>query len=657
MLVMSDVSGPGVASLGLPYLTGYPLPESGLYALALTWPAPEMPRPGCVWTHTVLIGFADLAALAFPSLVTQLFQRPASPIPIGDYAHELLVDVQEHLPVQPFSATSRFWFEHLANALYEHPSEQVWGRRIDGHDVDDAVLRLWDQQWPRLRRSFRFCTLTSRDRSQDGVSFDLQLSPASESNFRFSSTQNGIEATNLSVDPWLESLVNDAQFPQASTLRQFLRRLGADMLGGREAMQSFCSLHSALEVSSLDGISDAVSQVENTPLFSASDFVKSIIVRAALAYLKCLDGHVFDFVVENLHLLSPSEIHEHQDALAQLLWRVNPTRFIVFGRDDRAGIGEAVRAGAHSIPREDLIRLLPQVDHLVEPLLELLPIVAEEPLFWSNSQTSLVAAVNAGIDLSKPAVFSAIVQGVCDDHGIRSAIQAVGAFDVLRCIRRLVESKADLAQLRRWLSLACVNTDVVARFLSDVPPPPPPQLLVLLTEILSPDAVPNEIGVDPWYSSLKALFEVEGRLPLDLQIYGFRRALGRRSRSVGEILKLTFEPLHTAAENRGIPEDSWQLLQSGFPWAPLGQDWDHAIRLRRATAKKCLEIQLMPIALASFVNSESLFLKLLEEIWDLWGGSRYLRSVSDALNKSDAERGSLRSHLIKNFVIEHSKFW
>ncbi|MGJ7918413.1 hypothetical protein ACI48D_23455 [Massilia sp. LXY-6] len=52
MLVMSDVSGPGVAQSGLAYLTGYPLQESGFYALSKTWPAPEMPRPGCVWTHT-----------------------------------------------------------------------------------------------------------------------------------------------------------------------------------------------------------------------------------------------------------------------------------------------------------------------------------------------------------------------------------------------------------------------------------------------------------------------------------------------------------------------------------------------------------------------------------------------------------------------------
>src|SRR4051794_39871078 len=37
-------------------LAGHPLP-SGYFALSMTWPAPEMPRPGCVWTHTLLLDF------------------------------------------------------------------------------------------------------------------------------------------------------------------------------------------------------------------------------------------------------------------------------------------------------------------------------------------------------------------------------------------------------------------------------------------------------------------------------------------------------------------------------------------------------------------------------------------------------------------------
>src|ERR1700722_10510293 len=60
MLRLSDLSGSNI-SIGFDeYITGYPLPSLDAYALAKSWYAPEMPRPGCVWTHTILIPFAGM---------------------------------------------------------------------------------------------------------------------------------------------------------------------------------------------------------------------------------------------------------------------------------------------------------------------------------------------------------------------------------------------------------------------------------------------------------------------------------------------------------------------------------------------------------------------------------------------------------------------
>jgi hypothetical protein len=77
MLMMSDASGPAAVIGDDGYLTGYPLSESGYYAFARTWPAPEMPRPGCVWTHTILLEFSDIPALQSASGLLGLFRRPS----------------------------------------------------------------------------------------------------------------------------------------------------------------------------------------------------------------------------------------------------------------------------------------------------------------------------------------------------------------------------------------------------------------------------------------------------------------------------------------------------------------------------------------------------------------------------------------------------
>jgi len=654
MLVMSDVSGPGIASLGLPYLTGYPLVESGLYALARTWPAPEMSRPGCVWTHTLLIGFADLAMLMAPSMIAELLQRPMSKTPLDTYAADVVIEgEEEHLVGRSLSPEASLWFARLASAVYDHPGGQVWARRTEGRDADDAVLQLWDQQWPRLKRSFRFCTLTSRDRSQEGMPFDLQLVPGSKSSshLRFSSTMEGFEAISISTDPWLDDLLHDAQLPQASTLRQFLRKLGADMLGGREAMQPFCSLHAALEATDTDGVRDAVHRVEASPIFSTSDLAKSIVVQAAMADLSSVDDQVLNFIIDNFSLLPEAAVRDKQGSFALMLWERDPRQLIDLSNDSRVEVRDAIRAGAVSISGAALVSQLPLVSDLAEQLLNFLPAAAEVPQFWASSQLLPSTAARAGIELSKDAVLRAMMLGLREPAAIRTALHAVGSPATLMYLQRVMGSTTIDDQTRLWLRYACADTNAVAQFLVTVSVPSR-ELLLLLAEALKPDAVPNEVGADPWYFALQALAAAEGRLPFELQVYGFRRALGRTSRSVEELLKLTFEQLHLSAESGKFPEDQWRLFEGSLPWAPFRQEWDKAIRLRRAVARKCADLHMRAEGLVQLVRSDELFLQLLAEIWDLWGGSRYLRSVSEAL-EGDSSRGLT----VNNFIKQRSKLW
>src|SRR4051812_34320413 len=60
LLLLTDMA-PGLNSGEIePYWTGTPVPALKSYALIKTWPAPEMPRPGCVWSHVLLLQFSDI---------------------------------------------------------------------------------------------------------------------------------------------------------------------------------------------------------------------------------------------------------------------------------------------------------------------------------------------------------------------------------------------------------------------------------------------------------------------------------------------------------------------------------------------------------------------------------------------------------------------
>jgi len=655
LLVMSDVAGPGVASAGLPYLTGYPL-ESGVYALSMTWPAPEMPRPGCVWTHTLLISFADLAVMDVPSALTALFKRPTTQS-LDGYADGVIVDFSSSFREQ-LKGDGAKCLALFASALYGHPNEQIWARRPSGVDVDDVVLRIWDQQWPRLRRSFKFCTLTSRDRSQDVLLFDLQLTlgGSSSSQLRLASNLEGLEATEVEDTLWLADLVRDAVQPSRSSLRQMLRRLGADILGGREAMSPICTLHAVLEAGSSQALSLAVDIATQVPPLSSSDLAKDIVLKALLDSVEPLEReHVLGFLLEHFGTLSPAEAVERSGDLARLVWKADPRAFVVTSYNGSEPVQEALRRGVSSIDLEAVVQELQTFTDLAEPLLHLFPELAQDKRFWAQTQSWPSSIASLDIDISGPEALRAMVSGLRDEGAINSTLHLSGTPTVLACLEDLLLQGRPVPQLNGWIRQACVDVHGVATFLSNSSRQSP-ELLLLLSSSISPDAVPNDFGDDPWSLALTSLRATNGVIPIELTAYGFRRALGWRSRSVEPLLRITFEPLHEAAIRKAIPPNSWDLLEGSLPWVSSNESWDNGLKLRRAVAKKCIDLPVSPEDFVDLVESNQLFVDLLDAVWQFWSGGRYLRAVKDWLNHTANPLHARQRKAVKTFLKEHSFF-
>ena len=58
------------------YITAYPLEESSYYVLAKSWYADEMSRPGCVWTHSLLVRLEEMGQSVSFYELEKLFRRP-----------------------------------------------------------------------------------------------------------------------------------------------------------------------------------------------------------------------------------------------------------------------------------------------------------------------------------------------------------------------------------------------------------------------------------------------------------------------------------------------------------------------------------------------------------------------------------------------------
>ena len=73
------------------YMTFYPLSNGEKYAFAKTWYADEMERPGCVWTHTLIVDLKDMDRNCDFRVLNDYFRRPQKD-EYDFYQHKIEID-------------------------------------------------------------------------------------------------------------------------------------------------------------------------------------------------------------------------------------------------------------------------------------------------------------------------------------------------------------------------------------------------------------------------------------------------------------------------------------------------------------------------------------------------------------------------------------
>lgn len=228
LLFQSDLSGPKTNSGYDSYLTGYPLPGSNYFVLARTWYASEMPRPGCVWTHSLLIEFADLGKIPELTLLIKSFKRPL----INNYREYQYPAEFEDLSIN-IEETRGVEYDAIAKAVYSYPEFSIAAEAISSEIFERAILELWSDQWPRLRRNFLFCTGALSLKALGQRRFDFQVIPQKNSDSITRDAESYIFKLNKNDKKrphWLETV----HATPKNTLRRFLWSLGSDMTGERE---------------------------------------------------------------------------------------------------------------------------------------------------------------------------------------------------------------------------------------------------------------------------------------------------------------------------------------------------------------------------------------------------------------------------------------
>ena len=641
LLALSDISGPGARIREKGYLTGYPLAESGFFALGRTWSAPEIPRPGCVWTHTLLIDFTDLAELGTLMGLLELFRRPQGTKAAQEYTNPCIFVPDAHARV---SRLAEDWARQVMAGLYGRPRRPIVAGHF-GDEVDRTVLALWSQQWPRLRRSFRFCTFSASDRSVDNASFDLQVVSRSEHTIR-KRFSDAIDAETVVAirDRWLDDAIQDLLRPDGFGLRDFFRRHGADIVVGREAFSPLCRLHRIMTSSHGHpaALGDAFAVLDGTLRAQQARTAWETVTKAAFEHMETLDESSFGYLWNNLNLVDAHTLICGAARLGKLAWLHEPSMLVPFV-DDSGPFKVVVERTLDVLDGAELIAGLARAPALRETALAQRPELVGLREFWANLDD-----VDEAFQVVKCEHLEAVALGAMlasRDDLAPHAVQEFGSKLVLQSLCNSWDSVGD--GVDSWLHALVGDSAAVAEFLATESTI---HLVMMygLARTLPPDAVPNDYGDDPWLISWRhAVGAIDDSASSYMAAYLFNRALGERSLSPGELAQLSFERIHAAAASDRLTDECWRLMEPRLPSSPSWFEWDRCHQLREGVTELFIDRSLAPILFARLCTDNQLFSLLLDIATKRKRGRDYLMQVRRSIEHEGDAKLNIRARMIK----------
>jgi hypothetical protein len=598
------------------------------------------------------VDFADLATLPDLNLLTHAFRRPTGSANPTNYESALALGDRQSVPLR-IDATAHDMLRRLLWALYEYPNEGVVAWSDENTFNEEMLLGLWSQQWPRLRRALRFCTLAYGDRSGEGTPFDLQFAPARERSVR-SRFSKMIDVERINPEPadWLEHAVEDISRGPAGDLRAFLRQVGGDVTGEREAFVPLCRLHHSLEdfVNRPTAIDEAVATFEESFGNDHGNTIRTLIVALAASQPEVIGERAFSFVVDNLELLDATDLERNVKQIAARIWSRDPgeIHLLLNAGPPRSYVAESCLKVLSSC---DLVRGLHKSQGLDQEILARRPDILEEPEFWTipcphqgegltaitREPRHLDATLRAMLDAKRGDLSTEVVRR----FGARQVLRAVAAY------RGMSTSDYLPAPVLSWLEAAMIDNAQVAEALSrgilrDR------ATLAAIARHTKPAFVPNEFGDDPWLTAINnAQGHVSDPEQQYISAYLLARAFGYCSRNQAELITHVFDTVYFAAFRSKLTDEAWKVVEPWLPWIMWWSDWDRCQRLRAAVVDVFVDRDLWPKAFCRITRDDELFAQLAEIAAENGRGRRFLKKVKEALRETDWNEDSKRLEIIK----------
>jgi hypothetical protein len=683
LLILTDMSGPRTVEGFEEYVSGYPLDGEKSYAVVKTWYAPEMERPGCVWSHVLLIANSDLAFIRNISVLVPLFSRPTT---LDSEQYRSSLSLQDFFTSPKHSQV--FYSGQLLAALYGPEQKPVIIPAQDSCAFEPIVFGIWSQQWPALRQSFSFCTGSLSNRTIAGQSFDLQVAPFKllrelqrDSNPFVLDMNSPAFANPVSSDSWLPAALNDLG-TDGGPLRNFLWRYADSSLIGRSLFAKLTELFRAVR--------DFASNPENEKQKAISLVTQQIAAvypspSNGLALKQDFYGYrgqqsmFWGFINERTIMaeLATTPHYESLDASQLQLrsraherWQSDReyAQHLLFSLLDRwtTPFADEIIAGfVDAMSVEDVCHIASTRSGLLLALVVRNPKILATNEFWKCSRNPetyygildhLRTEEAAGI--SRDWIPYAIDQG--PSELATPLLESFARETVYAILHRATTGGTDLEWIPSpaWrAALASRQPPLIASLRqSDIRSSV--RAMTLLAGLLdSHDADLDSYGLQPWLELTREAKDLILGFP-NAEAAAFLLSLGytHTKKEAIDLIESCFEHVHASAHNNApdpLSYRAWKQLERDVP--NIKKNWDKCGRLRLALLGAFLRNHWPPTDVLRCVTRAGTWRDIFYSWGDARGGEEFLDRIADAVFHGGPEVTSQQRNLFQSCF--HRNYW
>lgn len=649
MLVLSDMSGPAMQPGFDEYLTGYPLPGSEFFVFAKTWYAPEMQRPGCVWTHSLLLSREHLSQTSASGLLSK-FRRPQQ----EDAENAATPPVEIDAGINP-GKVDGFVDQTVAAALVGAVLGQTRPVIVTVEKVgqiESTILRLWEELWPTARARFSFCTGALMPRSVAGALMDLQAVPRAIPSSQFRKSAGSALVLDLrspgSAEAWVGLFLDGAKRGDP-TFRSWLdAAAGADASRGvvpsltpifgewhAPGSSARSALTSALSAKDLDA--GARNRLLGM-VFDRASMESGAAGRRGLLHVLC--AH------RDTDLAPMAPILEDQTKRLFEESRLEGVALVLsLLGSELTEVGERVlRAAVLLLVPNDVETFGDAQAPFLPTIVGANPVLAQSPILWQRVGGRAIDVLSqlGGADLDDEAR-SSVIDAVFSsgrDVSVDAIVRFGGKVAILRALSALASNQLQFSW--QWRTALSAQPNAVLEWLESLASPSLRDL-ELGSRFVSPKATQSRLAT-VWKSGTASSRSVAPRVAA----FGLTLAFWEADVN-SPLLAVCFQPTYDAAGSSRLEYEEWDWLKEQAPSVSWYRDWDRCERLAAALARLLEKRNASLETVFGIVHSRPAIRKVAAVLDDNRDTRPYLKSLRKAVEGASVGTREQRDALLEDW--------